>query len=259
MTFGSLFAGIGGMDLGLERAGMECRWQVEIDPFCQKVLTKHWPKVPKYGDITKLDGSELERVDLICGGFPCQDISLQGAVWGERMGVERGERSGLWTPMRRIIRLVRPGFVIVENVSAILGNGLGIVLGQLAEIGYDTWWDCLPASAFGAAHQRDRAFVVAHDCSQRIQRGWQETIRRISPLSREQDERRTTDLRKRSDLPTPLFRGSRDGIPDWMDRLHGVGNAVYPDVAEWIGRRIMEATADTAAWAAEQARQGGEA
>src|ERR1039457_217076 len=104
MTFGSLFAGIGGMDLGLERAGMECRWQIEIDPFCTKVLEKHWPKVKRYGDITKLNGSELESVDLICGGFPCQDVSLAGL----RKGIGSGTRSGLYADMLRIVSVLRP-------------------------------------------------------------------------------------------------------------------------------------------------------
>lgn len=90
MTFGSLFAGIGGMDLGLERAGMECRWQVEIDPFCLRVLGKHWPGVPKFGDIHEVTGEKLERVDLIAGGFPCQDVSEVGS----RIGIS-GSQSGL--------------------------------------------------------------------------------------------------------------------------------------------------------------------
>ena len=91
MTFGSLFAGIGGLDLGLERAGMECRWQIEIDAFCVRVLTRRWPEIKRYGDIRTITGDELERVDLMCGGFPCQDLSQAG----KRAGIE-GARSGLW-------------------------------------------------------------------------------------------------------------------------------------------------------------------
>jgi DNA (cytosine-5)-methyltransferase 1 len=119
VTFGSLFAGIGGMDLGLERAGMECKWQVEINPFCQKVLAKHWPNVRRYGDITAVE--QLEYVDVIAGGFPCQDISYAGAG----AGID-GERSGLWSEMLRIIRIVRPRFVIVENVAALLTRGMAM-------------------------------------------------------------------------------------------------------------------------------------
>lgn len=240
MTFGSLFSGIGGMDLGLERAGMECRWQVEIDPFCQRVLEKNWPTVKRYGDIQMV--GEVERVELICGGFPCQDISLQGAVWGKRKGVD-GERSGLWWEMLRIIRLVGPRIVIVENVAAILGNGIGDVLGSLSESGYDAEWDCLPACAFGAPHQRDRAFVVAHNRQERRQGRWAQKISRFTPFSRLQDVRSVEDVRGRPDLPEPLVRRSSNGISRGVDRLAGLGNAVVPQVAEWIGRRILEAVA----------------
>jgi DNA (cytosine-5)-methyltransferase 1 len=152
LTFGSLFAGIGGMDLGLERAGMVCRWQVEIDDYCRRVLAKHWPDVPKYGDIREVTGGELERVDLICGGFPCQDISNAG----KRAGID-GERSGLWSEYIRLVRVLRPRYVLVENVAALLGRGIDRVLGDLAASGYDAEWDCIPAAAVGAPHLREAA------------------------------------------------------------------------------------------------------
>lgn len=239
MTFGSLFAGIGGMDLGLERAGMECRWQVEIDPFCRQVLAKHWPHVKRYEDVRTV-GPELERVDVIAGGFPCQDISLQGSVWGERQGLS-GDRSGLWRHMLRIIRMVKPRVVLVENVAAILGNGFSRVLGDLAESGFNAEWDCLPAVAFGAPHERDRLILVAYDCQERISRVFPKAFSRLPALPWFEDVRGPEDLRERPNLPSPIFRGSRDGIPNWMDRLAGCGNAVVPQVAEWVGRRIMEA------------------
>lgn len=191
MTFGSLFAGIGGFDLGFERAGLECRWQVEIDDYCRRVLTKHWPSIPKYRDVTKFcrrsadcepeneEGEvwcprcdaefgececistdqlldECGPVDVICGGFPCQDISNAG----KRAGID-GERSGLWAEYVRIVRELRPSYVVVENVAALLGRGMGRVLGDLAASGYDAEWDCLPAAAFGAPHIRDRVFILA--------------------------------------------------------------------------------------------------
>lgn len=134
---------------------MTCKWQVEIDPFCQRVLAKHWPHVKRYGDIRTV--GELEGVDLIAGGFPCQDISYAGAG----AGID-GARSGLWGEMLRIIRLVRPQFVLVENVSALLTRGIERVLGELAASGYDAEWQSLPAAAFGAPHIRDRVFVVAY-------------------------------------------------------------------------------------------------
>src|SRR5690606_2479372 len=115
MTFGSLFAGIGGFDLGFERAGLQCKWQVEIDPYCQKVLAKHWPGVLRWDDVkTFARDCVAERVDVICGGFPCQDISNAGL----KAGID-GERSGLWSEYVRIIRVLRPKYVVVENVAAI--------------------------------------------------------------------------------------------------------------------------------------------
>jgi DNA (cytosine-5)-methyltransferase 1 len=147
--------------LGLQRTGgFETIAFCEIDPFCRKVLAKHWPGVPCFEDITKLDKEELNslgRIDVICGGFPCQDISCAGKGAGIH-----AERSGLWWEMLRIIRLVRPRFVLVENVSALLNRGLDEVLGSLAESGYDAEWTCLRASDVGAPHRRERVFLVAY-------------------------------------------------------------------------------------------------
>ena len=158
MTYGSLFSGIGGIDLGLDRAGFECRWQVEIDPFARKVLSKHWPEVPKYEDVTKLTGRELERVDLIAGGFPCQDLSQAG----KRAGIE-GDRSGLWFEFARLIGILRPRYVLIENVPGLLDRrAMPRVIGELARLGYVGSWFCLRASDLGAAHLRKRVFVVAH-------------------------------------------------------------------------------------------------
>jgi DNA (cytosine-5)-methyltransferase 1 len=162
LTFGSLFSGIGGMDLGLERAGMRCVWQSEIDPYASRVLRKHWPSVPNLGDITRIDWSGVERPDLVCGGFPCQDISFAGKGAGLA-----GERSGLWYELARCVREVRPRIVLVENVAALFVRGLDAVLGTLASLGYDCEWACLPAAAVGAPHIRDRVFIVAHTRTQR--------------------------------------------------------------------------------------------
>jgi DNA (cytosine-5)-methyltransferase 1 len=237
LTVGSLFSGIGGIDLGLELAGMRVRWQVEIDPWCQRVLEKHWPNVDRYDDVRAVGLHNLERVDVIAGGFPCQDIS----VAGDGLGIEDGERSGLWTEFARIVRELRPRYVLVENVSALLVRGLGRVIGDLAESGYDAEWDCLPAAAIGAPHRRDRVFVVAHDRSQRIQGRWSRPLSRVSEFSWCEDVRGVEDLRGRSDLPPSLLRGTRDGIPLWVDRLRGIGNAVVPPLVEIIGRQIVEA------------------
>lgn len=157
MKFGELFAGLGGIGLGLERAGMECRWQVENDPFCQKVLAKHWPHVKRVSDVREAGKHNLEPVDLISGGFPCQDVSYAGLG----AGLE-GERSGLWVEMFRIICELRPQFVLVENVSALLTRGGERVLADLASIGFNAEWETVRASSFGAPHRRKRLFIVAY-------------------------------------------------------------------------------------------------
>lgn len=176
LTFGSLFAGIGGLDLGFERAGLQCKWQVEIDPYGQQVLAKHWPDVARYRDIRYFLGSKRWRqsraawgVDVICGGFPCQDISTAGSGAGLA-----GERSGLWSEYLRIIRLLRPRFAVVENVSGLLAPArdggpapIGVILGQLAECGYDAEWQGLSARAFGSTQERFRIFIVAYPQGQR--------------------------------------------------------------------------------------------
>ena len=157
MRVGSLFAGIGGFDLGLERAGMRVRWQCEINEWCRRVLAKHWPDVVRYGDITTIDWSTVEPVDVLCGGFPCQDISLAGKGAGLS-----GERSGLWFEMLRVVREVGPRFVLVENSPALTCRGLGTVLGDLASLGYDAKWGVLGAHHAGAPHKRDRIWIVAN-------------------------------------------------------------------------------------------------
>ena len=154
-TFGSLFAGIGGFDLGFERAGFECRWQVEIDDYATKILEKHWPKVHRERDIRECNANNLERVDCIIGGFPCQDISYAG----RGAGLD-GERSGLFFEAIRLVRELQPRAIVLENVAALLTRGLDRVLGTLAEIGYDAEWHCIPAAAVGAPHIRDRVFVI---------------------------------------------------------------------------------------------------
>ncbi len=203
MKWLDLFSGIGGFALGLERAGHETVAFCEIDPFCRKVLAKHWPAVPCYDDIRTLTAGRLAadgiigmadasgigcgcgtharregpthqsewcvrcelsgpRIDGICGGFPCQDISTAG----KGAGID-GARSGLWSEYARLIGELRPRYVFVENVAALLGRGLGRVLGDLAALGYDAEWHCIPASAVGAPHRRDRVWIVAYAANER--------------------------------------------------------------------------------------------
>ena len=162
-----LFSGIGGFSLGLERAGMRTVAFCEIEPYCRAVLKKHWPNVPCYDDVRTLTADRLRAdgiiPDVICGGFPCQDIS----VAGKGAGIQDGTRSGLWAEYARLIGDIRPRFVIVENVSALLSRGLDRVLGDLAAIRYDAEWHCIPASTVGAPHRRDRIWIMAYPAGER--------------------------------------------------------------------------------------------
>jgi DNA (cytosine-5)-methyltransferase 1 len=250
LTVGSLFSGIGGLDLGLERAGMKVLWQVEKDPYARRVLAKHWPDVPCYDDVRNVRGSETsgreelrpwervaERVDLICGGFPCQDIS----VAGKGAGIKEGTRSGLWLEFARIVRELRPRYVLVENVPALRSRGLDRVLGDLAACGYDAEWDVLPAATFGAPHLRERLFVVAYTQRELVR---QQPGRSRGP-HREDSVLFTGDGPKGSapwaprGAPESYVRGVDDGAGSDVDRLRCLGNAVVPQVAEFVGRLIV--------------------
>lgn len=330
LTVGSLFAGIGGIDLGLERAGMEVIWQVESDGYARRVLEKHWPAVQRYGDVRYFLGGKRWRkaraaweVDLIAGGFPCQDISNAG----RRAGID-GSRSGLWSEFARIVRLLRPTYVFVENVPALTIRGLGQVLGDLAALGFDAEWGCFPAAALGAPHERWRLFIVAYrgpgplavrddECDaatvqwQAEQRGEPDGTHEVHPSDanrqRKQQPERTvgdkwrwaSNVRSVNDanangsgrqVSQQVFTGQRHayisreaftpesaslwagqrwrcefaefcesqgrllwpdaqpgvcgvahGVPRRVHRLRGLGNAVMPQFAEWIGRRIIAA------------------
>src|SRR3972149_5725559 len=161
MKVGSLFSGVGGFDLAFERVGMETVWQVEIDGNCNDVLGSHWPEVRRYHDITGIDGRELEAADLICGGFPCQDLS----VAGRRAGLA-GERSGLWFEFHRILAEHRPAWAVVENVPGLLssngGRDFAVILRGLVELGYGPAWRILDAQHFGVPQRRRRLFIVGH-------------------------------------------------------------------------------------------------
>jgi len=157
-TVGSLFSGIGGIDLAFERAGFQIAFQVENNTFCQKVLAKHWPDVKRFEDVRNVGKHNLPIVDVLVGGFPCQDISNAG----RRAGIVEGNRSGLWFEFARIIGELRPRYVFLENVPAITSNGGTIVVGQLADMGYDAEWAIVSAADVGAPHLRKRWFCVAY-------------------------------------------------------------------------------------------------
>jgi DNA (cytosine-5)-methyltransferase 1 len=272
MVIGSLFSGIGGIDLGLQRAGMEVGWQVEFDPWCRRMLAKHWPDVPRFVDVKEVGAHNLPPVDMLAGGFPCQDISNAG----KRAGIQ-AERSGLWFEFARIIRELRPRYVLVENVGALLVRGMDAVLGELSASGYDAEWECIPAAAVGAPHIRDRVWIVAYPQGGRFQGGsigqrlheetsvkrtgqpsrgntgepetlaypngqglegsragqntkWQTTNGHIGPGCPASDGHWATE---------PDVGRVADGVPQRVDRLKGLGNAVVPQVVEYIGRQIL--------------------
>jgi DNA (cytosine-5)-methyltransferase 1 len=244
-TFGSLFAGIGGIDLGLERAGWRGRWQVEYEPFCQRVLAKHWPDVQRYGDIHHVDWSGVERVDLVAGGFPCQPVSRAGHRKAQ------DDARWLWPEFHRAIRTLRPRYVLVENVTNLLGvNGgsaFGDVLGDLAASGYDAEWDCIPAASFGALHERDRVWIVARSVADansprqsRFQgRSAHGFLDWIAGTGRDGGD---CGGNPRWGTEPDVGRVAY-GLPARVDRLRSLGNAVVPQVVEFIGQRLLEADA----------------
>jgi site-specific DNA-cytosine methylase len=160
LTVGSLFSGIGGLELGLERVGMAIKWQVEIDPFCNRVLEKHWPEVKRYGDIKGINWEEVESVDLVCGGFPCPSVSIAGRRKGN------DDERWLWPEFLRCIRKIRPKWILAENVFGLLsvhaGREFTEILRDLSQAGYDAEWLTVKASDLGAPHRRERVFIVAH-------------------------------------------------------------------------------------------------
>lgn len=308
MTFGSLFAGIGGLDLGLERAGMACEWQVEIDGYCTKVLEKHWLKVKRYRDVkeahgvfahAKYDGllapkvrrgfgdatdycekgaaeaSEpsgvrerqstrdiqpqcpncLAPVDLICGGFPCQPVSVAGQRKGD------ADERWLWPEFYRIICELRPRWVLVENVPGLVsvdsGRLFAGILRDLAEGGYDAEWNVLSAAGVGAPHLRKRVFIVAYAQSQQDRGVFKPRLssdigadsQDVADTSKHRLEgakpvrqiwQSPSDIRCSWWAVEPNVGRVAHGIPSRVDRLKSLGNAVVPQVAEWIGRRILE-------------------
>jgi DNA (cytosine-5)-methyltransferase 1 len=294
LTVGSLFSGIGGLDLGLERAGMRVLWQCESDPYCRAVLRKHWPAIPCYEDVKTLlaDADEERRperrlsarqggsglpdttgsggsgasaipqgcewVDVLCGGFPCQPVSLAGARRGA------ADERWLWPEFARLIRLLRPRYALMENVPGLLvGGGMAEVLGDLAACGYDAEWDCIPAAAVGAPLLRYRIFIVAYASSSgrtplNGQRGESPSVgeatstnTRSGSMADPNSSRwngRTGELwtrwrRQPPDndwwLTEPDVGRVAHGVPSRVDRLRALGNAVVPQVAEAVGRMIV--------------------
>jgi DNA (cytosine-5)-methyltransferase 1 len=276
-----LFSGIGGFSLGLERTGgFETVAFCEIEEFPRRVLREHWPDVPIYEDVRTLDAATLQRdgiaVDVVCGGFPCQDISLAGR--GAGIG---GARSGLWSEMCRLFGELRPQYAIVENVTALLsgpperpGAWFSRVLGDLAEIGFDAEWHCIPASAaVSAPHIRDRVWLVGYPSGaagkrrtgsiprtkaprRRARKSDGRRANGSEPTSESGVERLVSDANGIAPIGSAIARQERGawpiepdvarlahGIPDHLDHVRAFGNAVVPQIPELIGRAILAAEA----------------
>ena len=306
---GSLFSGIGGIDLGLEWAGFDVRWQVEIDGYASRVLARRWPDVVHYRDVRDLSASTLEAVECLAGGFPCQPVSQAGKRKAQ------ADPRWLWPEFARLVDELRPKYVIVENVPGIYSAGGADVVADLATLGFDAEWHSISAAAFGAPHLRERFILVAYSNSERRERQrvaeypdvegeaggqldgrgswrWRQgqdvaypEILTERPRLRESQSsgvggRRSGDGGSARDIPdTDSFdtghvddggsaafgnksgrdargrepiRGEEwwiaepdvgrvaDGVPARMDRLRGLGNAVVPQVFEWVGRSIMQ-------------------
>jgi len=279
-----LFSGIGGFSLGLERAGMETVAFCEIEDYPRRVLAKHWPDVPIAGDVRKLIYNNktmqlwykseviyVGPIDVICGGFPCQDISLAG----KQRGLENGARSGLWSECARILREVRPEYAIFENVTALLngdgGNWFKRVLWDISQVGYDAEWHCIPASELGAHHHRDRVWIIAYPDSEHLRKqsrgrcreNWKDSAQpelngKKKPMAdtsrinaekhhKIKTERLTQKLREGISRKPGIWRAEpgvgrvADGIPSASHRLKCLGNAVVPQIPEIIGRAIIGA------------------
>lgn len=226
-----LFSGIGGFSLGLERAGMTTEAFCEIDPYCRKVLARHWPEVKRHNDVKQLDGSQYAgTIDVICGGYPCQPFSAAGKQLGEK------DPRHLWPEMRRIIREARPRWVIAENVRGHVRLGFDTVAAQLEDDGFTVWPFIVPACAVGAPHRRDRLWIIAH--AERNQQPRQESCGgEAGRMGREQQS-----LPWDRDWQGALreFRGMDDGLSYRVDRVDTLRNSVVPQIPELIGQTIIQ-------------------
>lgn len=236
MTFGELFAGVSGIGLGFERAGMTCAWQVESEPFCVKVLEKHYPTVKRISDVRQAGKHNLESVDLICGGFPCQPFSIAG----KQLGSE--DDRYLWPEMLRVISEIKPRWVVGENVSGLAANDgaeLERVCGDLEAAGYEVFPPIdVPACAFGLPTLERHLWIIATTAGERLE--GREKIQDTHKRNEGQLPRADKGVDQRWHLPESRVYRSRKGIPYLVDRNRALGNAVPPPMAEWIGRLIMQ-------------------
>lgn len=235
ITAATLFSGIGGDALGLERAGFRILWNAETLPYPSSVLAARWPEVPNLGDVTTIDWSAVERPTVLAGGFPCQDIS--NAHTNGRRKALAGKRSGLWNSFANGIANLVPSWVIIENVAA-WERWVPEVRARLARFGYASLPVELSAGSFGAPHKRPRCFVVAHsDGDSQSLRSLDEEVAGLRPLPRGGRDWR---------CPPPGGFRMANGLPCGVDRLHALGNSVVPTAVEFIGRWIADQEASAA-------------
>jgi DNA (cytosine-5)-methyltransferase 1 len=236
LTAVGLFSGIGGLELGLQRAGMHILAHVESDPFCQRVLAKQWPEADHHDDVrtfpTWWTSAPRPRVDVVCLGFPCQPFSPAG----RRLGVA-DERWG-WPWCVEPLRLLRPRYVLLENVADLLRHpgAFGELLGDLATLGFDAEWDVLPACAVGAPHRRRRLYLVAYPAGEGRLPGWPVGTGAGSPGRGQEDRAEPAGdgwWANEPDVARVAY-----GVPGRVDRARALGNAVVPQIPEGLGRMI---------------------
>lgn len=229
LTHGSLFSGIGGFELGAERQGIETKWNCEIEDYNRKILKQNFENAKQYADIREMQ--QPDYVDIISGGFPCQDISIANI---NAKGI-KGNRSGLWSEMFRIIRLVRPKYIIIENSPMLLVRGFERVLCDLSEIGFNAEWQTLSAEAFGYCHKRERLYCIAYtDSIGRNEEEIQTSIfNQTIPKASGWEFSRTISREIRNKDNSELVRND-DGLPFVVDRIKASGNAVMPELAEYL-------------------------
>ena len=243
-----LFAGAGGGILGGMLLGHTTVCAVEIEPYCRRVLLQRQrdnilPKFPIWDDVTTFDGKPWKgKVDIVCGGFPCTDISVGGRKWKHITGDITGSRSGLWREMARIIGEVLPRFVFVENTPTIVGGGLAVVLGDLASMGYDAKWGRIGADITSLPHHRSRFWLVANSSGEYVEGNDPKPIQRIKGLSGNKLSRRIEEIRKRPSESECFYNGVSDGIPNYVERIAALGNAQVPIVAATAFRLLSQST-----------------
>lgn len=245
MKHGSLFSGIGGFDLAASWLGWDNVFHCEILEYNQKILKQHWPKAECFTDITKASFTKYANtIDVLTGGFPCQDISTSG----RGAGIE-GEKSGLWNEYKRAIKETNCNYIVAENSPNLINKGIEKILLDLSEMGYNAEWGCLRASSFGAYHERERCYVVAYSNSYGFQGILQRLGQGSSLLPKPSDKIILSSLPKSFEQLGDYKRiRETDGVPNQSHRIKACGNAVVPQVIVQIFKAINDAESERNVW-----------